>query len=325
MPLYRIGNRTLDSNMPLPGLAEITRGRPHATFRIRPPGEPVATSPGWFNHWRGPDDRIWLSFARYGIGYLLRFVGLADFELATNGLWIECTPLPGTPIDTITHLLLDQVVPIALSMRGNLVIHASAVEIQRSAVAFVGRSGRGKSTLAASFALQGFRLMSDDCLLLAERQSELMVMPTYPGVRLWEDSIQMLFAQTPALGRVAHYNNKKRLALNNGQVHFYRGRAPLRRMYFVADPAETVGKQPITITALSAREAFMELVAHSFKLNVDERSMIAREFHLLNRIATLPLFFRLSFPHDFSLLPDVHRAILGHLDTGRLVANALDD
>jgi hypothetical protein len=313
MPLYSVANHILDSNIALPGLAELDQGTPQHVFHLHHARVAEPESRAWFHHWSGSDDEIWLSFARHESGYLLRFPDLADFYLSADTARIDCYPASDTPVDTIAHLLLDQVFPVVLSRSGRLVVHASAVAAPAGALAFVGSSGHGKSTLAASFALQGFPLMTDDCLLLEESGSGLIATPSYPGARLWDDTIETLFEQTPAISDVAHYTDKKRLALDNGQLYFQADCAPLRRMYFLADPDQSVDTQTIEIAPLSAREAFMELVSYSFKLEVDDRQVLQREFRLLDRVAALPLFYRLIYPHDFSMLPAVHAAILEHL------------
>jgi hypothetical protein len=313
MPLYSIGHQIIDSNVALPGLAQVEQGRSQHRFRLRwaRPAEPRECT--WFHHWYTSDQEIWLALGRHESGYLLRFPELADFHLSLDARQIDCYPHANTPLDTIEHLLLDQVFPVVLSRSGGLVAHASAVATPAGAIAFVGSSGRGKSTLAASLALQGFPLITDDCLLLEEAEDGLLATPSYPGARLWDDSIETLFEDMPAVRDVAHYTDKKRLALADGQVHFCYDRVPLRRMYFLADPEQTADETTIEITPLAARAAFMELVAYSFKLDIDDRGVLQREFRRLDRIAALPLFFRLSYPRHFAMLPAVQRAVLDHL------------
>ena len=57
----------------------------------------------------------------------------------------------------------------------------------------------------------------------------------------------------------------------------------------------------------------MQLVSYTFKLDIVDKLMLKKEFHSLSRVAALPLFYRLTFPPDFSLLPDVRQAVLDHL------------
>src|SRR5207253_1964784 len=144
-------------------------------------------------------------------GYLFHFPELADFRIDAAGRTIRCHPVPGTPLETIRHLFLDQVIPLVLSKRGKLVVHASATLFSEGASAFIGMAGAGKSTLAASLADRGFPLLTDDCLLLEEKGHEFSVIPSYPGVRLWDEASSALFGQVPFSGPVAHYTQKKRL------------------------------------------------------------------------------------------------------------------
>jgi hypothetical protein len=48
-------------------------------------------------------------------------------------------------------------------------------------VVFAAESGRGKSTLAASFAVNGFRFLTDDGLVLEPAGEGYAVLPSHPG------------------------------------------------------------------------------------------------------------------------------------------------
>jgi len=72
----------------------------------------------WFMNWTLPGGEPWLSCAKTNTGYLLRFNQLADFEIDKTGGEIICRPRPGIPEDTIQHLLLDQVIPLVINLRG---------------------------------------------------------------------------------------------------------------------------------------------------------------------------------------------------------------
>ena len=61
-------------------------------------------------------------------------------------------------------LMSGTVTSFLLTLRGSTVLHASGVERTRRALAFVGPSGQGKTTLATLVALQGARLLTDDVL-----------------------------------------------------------------------------------------------------------------------------------------------------------------
>ena len=59
---------------------------------------------------------------------------------------------------------------ILLHQRGRMVLHASAVNINDGAVAFMGHNGAGKSTTTFSFMASGYPLVADDILSLEFRE-----------------------------------------------------------------------------------------------------------------------------------------------------------
>ena len=117
---------------------------------------PKIASP--FHTWDSPDGTLWAAFYRKKAGFLLRFPELADFEISADGRCVRCIPALDISDATTEHLYLNQILPLALSKAGKLVFHASAVELVGCATAFVASSGRGKSTLAAGFAVNGHNL-----------------------------------------------------------------------------------------------------------------------------------------------------------------------
>src|SRR5262249_33727150 len=106
--------------------------------QVRPQG-PVARLP--FHSWPLPGGAACTEFYRIGDGYLLRFPDVADFEVSADGLKVACFPAPRISFATAEHLYLNQVLPLVLGKRGKLVFHASAVEIDDGAIAFVAVSG----------------------------------------------------------------------------------------------------------------------------------------------------------------------------------------
>ena len=118
-----------------------------------------------FNQYIFDDGSVWTEFHRDGDNYLLRFPGLADFLVSADGRKVRVHAVETTDESTIEHLYINQLVPLALSRQGIPTFHASVVTVPGGAVAFLGKTGAGKSTLAASFALQGSAFLTDDGLI----------------------------------------------------------------------------------------------------------------------------------------------------------------
>lgn len=266
-----------------------------------------------FMKWHLPSGELWLSFAKVAGGYLLKFNTLADFFVRDNGNEIICMTKDGIPPETIQHLLLDQVIPLVINLRGGEALHASAVLAPQGVIAFAGYTGSGKSTLAGSFLLSGYQHISDDYLTLSEKDREIYAVPAYPGLRLWNNALTHLFGHNGSHESVAHYTDKRRVELKKRLETHCTQPQPLRRLYTIVNPSETEKETGVTIESLSSRESFMALVESAFRLDITNHKMLTRQFRFLERVASKISVRRLAFPRDFNLLPAVRDAILQDL------------
>ncbi len=277
----------------------------HYTEQPARPLAPVQDVP--FHQWAFPDGTLWTQFFRQGAGYLLRFPDLADFEVSADGARVQGYPAPGVTSATVEHLYLNQVLPLALSRQGKLVLHGSAVDIGGQGVAFLGESGRGKSTLAASFATEGTRFLTDDGLLLEWVGDACMIVPSHPSIRLWEDSQSALMHAGTAMAPSVSFTSKSRFLAGQG-IPFCDASRPLHRIFFLGEGAA----ETPAIEAVRPAEALIELVKHSFLLDIEARDMLVRHFDDLTRLAALPIYFRLDYPRDYEALGAVREAIVRH-------------
>jgi hypothetical protein len=199
------------------------------------------------------------------------------------------------------------VLPLVLSKLGKLVFHASAVEVAGGAVAFAAESGRGKSTLAASFAVNGFRFLTDDGLLVETGAQGFDVLPSHPSLRLWADSEAALIAPGHMMAPALSFTSKSRF-LAGDELRFCDQSRPLRRVYFLGDGSATA----LSFQHLSPAEALVEWVKHSFLLDVEERPRLASHFDQVAALANQPIHYRLDYPRRFEDLACVRQAIVEH-------------
>jgi len=269
------------------------------------PQHPLRKPP--FQQWDFPDGTPWASFYRQDSGYLLRFLALADFEVSPDGQRVQGWGVPGVAGTVVEHLYLNQVLPLALSRQGRLVLHGSAVEIGGRCVAFLGASGRGKSTLAAEFARAGSRFLTDDGLQLDWQQGSLRVLPGHPSIRLWSDSRRALDGAPHDADRLRSEMTKVRLRAG-ASLPFCPEPRPLRAVH-VLGPGSAART---TVDPMKPSDSLVELVRHSFLLDIQQHDMLARHFDELSRMANLPIFFRLDYPRRFDDLPAVRDVIAQH-------------
>jgi hypothetical protein len=110
------------------------------------------------------DGRVGLSVqADDDVGFRVWAPRHGCYLVAPDGCRILGAP-PAGPAWRWERLVLAQVLPLAAVLRGREVFHASAVALAGRAVAFLGGSGVGKTTLASRIVARGARLVTDDVL-----------------------------------------------------------------------------------------------------------------------------------------------------------------
>jgi len=263
-----------------------------------------------------PKEKFSFELAKCSKNYLIRFPEIADFHLL-NKTKICCHALLGIPNKTIRHLLLDQVIPVAISNTGKIALHASSVVIADKAAVFIGDSGHGKSTLVAKFGQQGFPILTDDCLVLNfdQQHNSLTGMPGYPSLRLWPDTASDLVENHHSLPTMAHYSEKKRFDLNKWRFQFYSKPAPVGHIFILNAPANCESNtKRVSFQQLSAIESLIELAKHQYSIGIIDRENLGRVMRMLSRIVKyLPPIHRISYPRNFSVAPLIIDEILARV------------
>ncbi len=261
-----------------------------------------------FHQFVSPNGVVWTEFHRRGAAYLLRFPGFADFDVSADGTQVLCHPSPGTDHGTAEHLYINQVLPLALSRQGRLAFHASAVTVPGGTVAFMGKTGMGKSTLAAGFARGGARFLTDDGLLLVASDDGYLVLPNHPSIRLWDDSHEALIEDDAALAPPVSFSTKARVLAGDGLPYCDEPQRLLAA--FILD----VPAQPdIDIRRASVAEALLGWIKNSFVLDVEDPTMLTQHFQNAAEVGGAVPTYHLDYPRRFERLPDVQAAILRHL------------
>jgi len=214
---------------------------------------------------------------------------------------------PGTlSLEDTTSYLLGPIFGLLLRLRGITCLHASAVAFDDRSVAFVGPEGAGKSTTAAALAQRGYGVLSDDIVALVEQEGEFRVMPAYPHLSLWPDSVKMLYGSASALPCFSPEWDKRRLALGENGTHFECRPLPLAAIYVLGDrrpdPAPFV-------EAIRPQAALLSLVADTYANKILDRDLRASEFNLLARLASSVAVRRVHPSNDPARLDDLCKVI----------------
>lgn len=209
---------------------------------------------------------------------------------------------------TIDHLLNDHVAPRIIAHLGALVIHGSAVEIGGRLAIFMGTTGAGKSTLAASLMKRGHRLLGDDAVVISKTEAGWVGEAVYASLRLFPESINEVFAESVDTAAMAFYSDK-RLVRADGLRDARGAAVPLGMIFVLTD-----GDEGVSHIALGFADACMMMVENSFTLDPDDAAAAADRMAKAAGLAAAVPCRALSYPYDFAILDDVchHVAALMH-------------
>lgn len=215
--------------------------------------------------------------------YHLRYADGTEFLIDDAGKRVWAT-WPGATLtleDTATYLL-GPVMGFVLLLRGFISLHACAVAIGDRAVAIVGPAGAGKSTTAAAFAERGYRVLAEDVVTLRDRETEFLVQPGYPSIRLWPASVEALFGSADCLPKLTPTWDKCYLDLTQDKYAFEHDPLPLAGIFLLAERKD----DPATpfVQEVAPAEALLSLIANTYATYLMDRQMRAREFELLQRV-----------------------------------------
>lgn len=250
-------------------------------------------------------------FHRTADGYLVRFPGQADFlitapsdpEQTTITGWQD----PDCSRQNAANLFHNAILPILGNHTGGLFLHGSAVRLfagdkEEGAVAFLGLSRGGKTTLAGSFAKAGYPFLTEDVIDLAMRDEVYWLQPKRSKLRLFVDSAQHLLGESADFADA----NAKQDVEAGKTLPFSDRPVPLRQIYVLG----TDHRADLSIRRLSLQEALGALLPHAFILDVEDKPRLKQHFSRMADLSRGIGCYALDYRRDYAELPLVQRAIL---------------
>ena len=244
----------------------------------------------WSTVWRSSDGGAWAQTARDRDAFYVRITGFVDVKITATHIHVAANP--NARDSTIRHLLLDQVLPMALAAEGRLVLHASAVQRAGSGVvALAGSAGAGKSTLAAAFLRAGWNVLSDDGVMVEPCERGATAVPAYSGLRLWPDAVDATGLTESAVSEVAEYSAKVRVT--PGHVG---SPAPLAGVYVIETGNDC------RVELLGRRDAAMALIGHAYCAEPDDAAALTAQLDACADLAAKVPVSRAIVPRDLAQL-----------------------
>lgn len=253
------------------------------------------------------DDVLWLAdcsddgevlfrIGRRGEEVIAEWSDTARLVARRDGTGARLEPMPGVTVDDLDKIRNGSAVLLVRHLEGRLALHGAVVAEGDRAVALLGRSGQGKSTLAAAICAAGATLYSDDAIAIDPVGGKLLVQP---------------------LERTHWLDASARRALGIGAASDDDG-------VKVAFPASATGKAPAELVAIvdlafddapvrlvrtAGLDAMASLVPQAVRFALDDAERHKRELEMLTEIVAAVPTYRLERRRDFALLPSAVRLV----------------
>jgi hypothetical protein len=303
----------VESGFPIAGLGggAPAAARRRVTIALGSEDE-LASLPGAANGTRiaqapGPEGRPAASFdALPGGGFLARADDFGAAWVSAGGDELICAPLD-VPAWRWQRFLTGQLLPFATVLQGLEVFHASAVVVGGRAVAVLGGSGAGKTSLGLHLALRGLPLLNDDVLAVEAGPGAGVLAHPGPGVaNVRRDGSGLVERVLEAgLGRaLGSTEHETRVAVRRHEES-----VPLGAVFTVERTASGEDAAIEPLTPVDPRV----LLGATFNLALRGPERLARQLDVCGRIADSCGIFRVECPPAVdaeALAESLHEAAL---------------
>ena len=297
---YRVYGIVVESEFRLNSVDEVTEANAQAsirisfgsdTFRQRARGLP-ADSDDWIQHVVLPDG-----------GVYMKLDGIFETLVSADGSSIVCARLGDADERSFEANLLNFALSAALTLRGEEPLHATVLDLDGVALALLGPSGTGKSTLAAGLIGQGAKLVTDDMLRLTFSHGMSFAHYGPHRLKLFDEPARRLLPRAISDG---HFNVLSgKLMIEPGVTAPARHEPrPLSALFWLGNPAQPTSDE-VSATRLAGMELLRVLTASAMDIRYYAPDRLARQLRFAERVArTLPVY-ALCYARRYGLLDRV--------------------
>ena len=136
-------------------------------------------------------------------------------------------------------------------------LHAAAARTPAGAVLLLGRSGHGKSSLAAALVERGYALLADNVAGLVLKDERVAALPSFASLRLWRQTLEMMRTPPEVRSRVRQGVEKYWVKASSASAGVARVCAAI-----VLTPSKGVD---IRMEAVPPNDAFWQLCEHAHR------------------------------------------------------------
>jgi hypothetical protein len=260
----------------------------------------------WFARFAAPESDEWYQYVPLADGSdFVRWRDLFEFAISPDGRSVACRKLERATVESFQTYLLGQVLSFALVKQGHEPLHATAVVVDGKAVAFLGDSGYGKSTLASAFVEAGYPVLTDDLLLIREIDGICTGFPGPARLKLFPE-VARRFLPRQADGTLMNPDGPK-LIIPLEQAQACRQPVPVHAFYVLDEAPPAVCD--VTLARLTDRESLIELIRSAFNIRLVNPRRSYQQFLAAQRLVPSIPVKRLTYARRLEILPQVLDAI----------------
>jgi hypothetical protein len=239
-------------------------------------------------------------------GYLIYAPWYGRYLISPDGSSV-LSSMPNVPLWRWQIVLFAQALPLAATLQGLELLHASAVRLDGRLLAFSAPSGTGKTSVAAHLVADGATLCTDDVLAVEHRGRTILAHPGAPLTKVSPGELAAMPSSARSrLGTRIGRNDKILLLAPVPSEP-----CPLDGVFFLH---RSTRSRRVTITRLGPDP--LQLLAHSFNTYVRTRDRVVNQLALhAALVETVPLHL-VEIPPS-AQARDVGRAVRAHAGRAR--------
>lgn len=232
---------------------------------------------------RDPHGRLVMSIERHDtLGYLISAPRYGRHLVSPDGLELR-SALPNVAAWRCHRLLFAQVLPLAATLQGFELFHASAVALDGRAYGFIAPSGTGKTSVAAHLVARGATFVTDDVMALEPSGETIRVHPGGGMASVHDAELRSMPSELRGrVGAIVGRSDKVQLA-----IELVDRALPLAAIYFLERDG---GAHPLEVEAIVPPEPRL-LLSSSFISYLETPAHLLHHLDVCARIAqTVPMF-----------------------------------
>lgn len=201
----------------------------------------------------------------------------------------------------LVGILVGCAIPLLLHHKGNLILHANAINIKGLSIALIGPKGSGKSTLSANLIKKGHHLISDDILCVKTIKESHFTYNGFSTIKLWPDAILSL-NENPCLMPKINSNIEKRYYYSEKEL--ISDKIPLKAIYALRESNDTT-----YIKSMSKQNGVIELVKSTLWGHIFNENELCNNLKICAQIARDVPIYTLNMEKKIRNIPYLIKTI----------------